>query len=67
MKRERGRRGQNRLHECEDCKARRHIRVVEFNRAARPRCWGCGSIRLVPVVDEPASQDAQPTPPEQEE
>lgn len=47
-----------RLYECEECHERRMVRWVELNRASRPKCMGCGSIRLELVSDE-AKKDAQ--------
>jgi DNA-directed RNA polymerase subunit RPC12/RpoP len=35
-----------RLYECGDCKERHYLAWRDFNRAARPRCAGCGSVRL---------------------
>lgn len=40
-----------RLYECEDCHTRRFVPWVELNRASRPKCYGCGSIRLELVSD----------------
>lgn len=45
-----------RLYECEDCHTRRFVPWVELNRAARPRCYGCGSTRLE-LVSEEAKED----------
>ncbi len=46
-----------RLYECQECHARRWIAWVELNRAARPKCYGCGSTRLE-LVSEQAKDDA---------
>jgi hypothetical protein len=45
-----------RLYECDDCHERRFVAWVELNRAARPRCYGCGSQRLE-LVSEDAKDD----------
>ena len=45
-----------RLCECDECHERRFVAWVELNRAARPRCYGCGSQRLE-LVSEEAKDD----------
>lgn len=45
-----------RLYECAECKARRFVPWVELNRAARPRCYACGSAQLE-LVSEEAKED----------
>ncbi len=35
---------------CADCGAESFYERKEFDRAARPRCTGCGSTRLDPVT-----------------
>jgi len=45
-----------RLYECEECHDRRFVPWVELNRAAKPRCYGCGSTRLE-LVSEDAKKD----------
>lgn len=47
-----GRQPNKRLYKCEECGTRRMVAWVELNRAARPKCYGCGSTRLEPVTDE---------------
>jgi len=46
------RKGLRYLYECDDCHARRFVSWVEQNRAAKPRCMGCGSTRLELVSDD---------------
>lgn len=41
-----------RLYQCDDCKSRRFVDRIELDRAARPRCHGCGSTRLELVSDD---------------
>ena len=41
-----------RLHECDECHARRMVFWVELNRAGKPRCTACGSTRLELVSAE---------------
>lgn len=41
-----------RLYQCDDCGERRFIPWVELSRAAKPKCYGCGSTRLELVSDE---------------
>ena len=41
-----------RLYECEECHTQRMVPWGELNRAARPRCYGCGSTRLELVSPE---------------
>lgn len=48
--------GIKRLYECDDCHERRFVAWVELNRAARPKCFGCGSTRLE-LVSEEAKDD----------
>ncbi len=50
-----GTKGQK-LYECEECHERRFVAWVEQARAARPKCYGCGSSRLE-IVSEAAQQD----------
>jgi len=50
------RKGIRHLYECEECHARRFVSWVELNRAARPKCYGCGSSRLE-LVSEDAKED----------
>lgn len=50
------RKGYRYLYECEDCHARRFVSTREANRAARPKCLRCGSIRLE-LVSEDARND----------
>ena len=45
-----------RLYRCDDCGERRFVSWVELNRAAKPRCYKCGSTRL-DLVSEEARQD----------
>lgn len=47
-----GRQVNRRMYECQDCHAKRMVPWVELNRAARPKCYGCGSTRLELVSDE---------------
>jgi hypothetical protein len=47
-----------RLYECEECRERRFVAWVELNRAAKPKCLGCGSTRLELVSDD-AKEDRQ--------
>ena len=37
---------------CEDCGATQYVGLLMFERAARPRCMNCGSVRLEPVTSE---------------
>ena len=46
--------GMRRLYECDDCHTRRMVNWVELNRAAKPKCFNCGSTRL-----ELCSEDAK--------
>jgi len=48
--------GFKRLFECDDCKTRKFVPWVELNRAAKPRCYICGSTRLE-LVSEEAKDD----------
>lgn len=48
--------GFKRLYECEDCHERRFIPWIELNRAAKPRCFRCGSTKLE-LVSEDAKKD----------
>lgn len=41
-----------RLYECDECGERRFVSRIELDRAARPRCNGCGSTRLEIVSDD---------------
>ena len=50
------RKGLRYLYECEDCHERRFVSWVEANRAARPKCYGCGSTRLE-IVSKDARDD----------
>lgn len=50
------RRGLRHLFECEDCHTRRMVAWVERTRAAKPRCYSCGSTRLE-IVSEEARDD----------
>ena len=45
-----------RLYECEDCHAKRLVAWVELNRAAKPKCYGCGGTRLE-LVSAEAKED----------
>ena len=47
-----GKQVSKRLYECQDCHERRMVPWVELNRAARPKCYGCGSIHLELVSPE---------------
>lgn len=47
---------QRRLYQCEECWARRYVRWVELNRAAKPKCFCCGSTRLE-LVSAEAKED----------
>ena len=51
-----GRQVNRRLYECQECHERRMVPWVELNRAARPKCYGCGSTRLE-LVSEEAKKD----------
>lgn len=51
-----GKQIQKRLYECEECHERRFVAWVELNRAARPRCYACGSTQLE-LVSEEAKDD----------
>lgn len=44
------------LFRCEDCGAKRFVTPRELNRAAKPRCHGCGSTRLE-VQSDVAKED----------
>jgi hypothetical protein len=46
------RKGLKYLYECDECHVRMFISYLEVNRAARPRCTGCGSARLDLVSDD---------------
>lgn len=46
----------SRLHECEDCHTRRYVAVIELNRAAKPRCYRCGSTKLEMIGEEAKEQ-----------
>lgn len=48
-----------RLYECEDCRERRFVAWVELNRAAKPRCFKCGSTRLELVSEEAKTDRAR--------
>jgi len=48
--------GIKRLYECDECRERRFVSRVELDRAARPKCFGCGSSRLE-LVSEEAKED----------
>lgn len=50
--------GLKRLYRCDDCGERRFVAWVELNRAARPKCMGCGSARLE-LVSEEAVKDRE--------
>lgn len=39
-----------RVYVCQECQARQTLKAGEFDRAARPRCVGCGSVRLEPAT-----------------
>ena len=41
-----------RKYRCDDCKQENFFHWKEFNRAARPRCLGCGCSRLEIVSTE---------------
>lgn len=41
-----------RLYQCDECKSRRFVSRIELDRAAKPKCNGCGSSRLEIVSDE---------------
>ena len=41
-----------RKYRCEECKNEQFLHWVELNRRTRPRCTGCGSVRLEPVTKE---------------
>ena len=41
-----------RLYECDECHSRRMVAWVELNRAARPKCYTCGSPHLELVSGE---------------
>jgi hypothetical protein len=47
-----GRQVQRRLYECDDCHERRFVAWVELCRAAKPKCYKCGSTKLELVSDE---------------
>lgn len=47
-------------YQCEDCKVRRFVTWVEFNRASRPICYACGSTHLE-LVSEDAVTDRRVT------
>ena len=53
-----GRQVSRRLYECDDCHERRMVSWIELNRAAKPKCMGCGSTRLE-LVSEDAKKDRQ--------
>lgn len=38
-----------RLYECDECHRRAYFHWVQFTRAAKPKCPGCGCSRLEPV------------------
>lgn len=59
MKEKSGRQVQKRLYECDDCHERRFVAWVELNRAAKPRCFRCGSTRLDLVSEEAKSDQAR--------
>ena len=42
----------SRKYRCEDCACEQTISRQERDRAARPRCCGCGSPRIEPVTAE---------------
>lgn len=44
-----------RKYRCEECSHEQFVHWVEFNRATRPRCSKCGSVRLE-VVSEYAKK-----------
>jgi ribosomal protein S27E len=46
-----------RLYVCQDCKRKQLIHWIEFNRAGRVRCNGCGSTQLEAVSGD-AKQEA---------
>lgn len=37
-------------HRCLDCNKLVHVSRRELWRSSRPRCYGCGSSRLEPIV-----------------
>lgn len=47
-----------RMYECEECHARRFVAWIELNRASRPKCMGCGSVRLELVTEEAKEERA---------
>lgn len=46
------RKGGSRLMECSDCHERSSVHWTELNRAAKPRCFRCGSTRLTLVYEK---------------
>jgi peptide subunit release factor 1 (eRF1) len=50
------RKGYRHLYQCEECGVRRMVSWRERNRAAIPRCNGCGSARME-LVSEDAKED----------
>jgi uncharacterized Zn finger protein len=50
------RKGRSYLFKCEECGERRFVTAQERNRAAIPRCMGCGSAHLE-LVSEDAKED----------
>lgn len=42
----------SRKYRCGECKEESYHHWIEFNRAARPRCPGCGSVQLEIVNNE---------------
>lgn len=53
------RKGYNYLYECDDCKSRRRVKWIEQNRAAKPRCYNCGSTRLELVSPDARADQAR--------
>lgn len=53
------RQGRRYLYECEDCRSRRFVNWVEQVRAAKPKCYGCGSTRLELVSDDARKDQAR--------
>jgi len=54
-----GKQVHRRLYECDDCHERRFVSWVELNRAAKPKCYGCGSTRLELVSEEAKADRAR--------
>lgn len=47
-----------RKYQCGDCKETFMVHWIEFNRASRPRCVGCGSQRIEPYSEQ-AKEDRE--------